>query len=178
MRAGYFLMLVVLVTIAPSPPPSVYEPLAVHGFTIDGLSWQYLSVVCDKNELLRGSFEATSDGSLYPGDEQKYDDWVPIRIDFTILSAPEFALLQAGDSSTPLFEMHDVSQGSWSLRIPEAGEWFLVYFNPTIYFVQIDGHTSRTGFSLLVASLIVLLPLGAALALGGLLWSRRGRLIS
>ena len=174
MRAGILIMLIILVALSPVQPPSGHEPFATHSFTLDGLSWKSNSMLCGANEMLEGYFEATSDGSLYPGDEQKYDDWVPTRIDFSIMSATEFSRFEAGNISSPVFEMHDVSEGSWSLRIPEAGEWFLVYYNPTIYLVQIDARTLQTDWSLLATSALFILLLGIALVFGVLLRKRRG----
>ena len=174
MRAGILLMLFILVALSPVQPPGGHEPFARHSLILDGLSWESHSIVCGANEMLEGYFEATSDGSLYPGDEQKYDDWVPTRIDFSIMSAPEFSRFEAGNSSYSVIEMDDVSEGSWSLRIPEAGEWFLVYYNPTIYLVQIEARTLQTDWSLMATSALFILPLGIAILVGVLLRNRKG----
>ena len=128
-----------------------------HEITLDAFTWQAYSVDCDEGSILSGSFEVFCDGDLYPGDQQKYDDWVSESIQFYILNETEYFKFEEKLYFKPSFARHDVAELSWIFETPTTGTWYIVYYNTAIYLMTIRGsvtHSDETESTLLVTILL------------------------
>jgi hypothetical protein len=161
-RGLLLLLLVIFIQVAPpvmeiANASSTREPDSVFGIMLEPITWWSQRVDLQKGLLIQGEFSASTDGSLYPGDEQKYDNWAPIRIEFFILSEENYLLFIENEAVSANFIIEDASAGSWQFEIPSTGTWYLVYRNPTIYMVSVQGR-----FAIVNAGSIALLVVGGA----------------
>ncbi len=127
------------------------DPLTSHVFTFD----------CQTGDVLRGSFEITLDGGYYPGDQRKYDLWLGWGegVDFYVFNDTDFDAWTNGTSSRAFFSRSDVTKLVWTVTLPSAGSWHVVYNNDSpVYGKQIEG--AITHESQLSALFYILLLLG------------------
>ena len=139
------------------------EPLDSQDILIDGISWIAYDIDCQEGDTLSGSFEVTCDGSLYIGDEQKYDDWSVEGIQLYILDEDNYSLFMEGDSFETHYERNDVINLSWIFNIPGDGKWYIIYYNDSIYMMNIDGtlNLTRESNNLVILTLVVIGGLGS-----------------
>lgn len=132
-----------------------YRVLGNHEVVIDSLSWTAFSVNCQIGERISGSFQVRCDGSLYPGDEQKYDDWVPENIQFYILNEVNYLLFTESQDFNASYYREDISKLDWSFQIPASGNWYILYYNNSIYMMTVIGVINSThSFDLLLIIII------------------------
>ena len=122
---------------------NMIEIQASHHILLEGLSWKSYGMDCQEGDILSGSFEVLCDGSLYMGDEQKYDDWSLEGIEFYILDAENYSLFIQREPFEPAYARNNVLSLSWTFDIPSDGVWYVVYDNRTIYLMNIDGSMNR-----------------------------------
>jgi hypothetical protein len=122
-----------------------YLPNNVHEAIINPLSWKAYAIDCNEGITLSGNFEVSCDGDLYPGDEQKYDDWSPHHIQFYILNETEYAKFAERKSFTPNYVREDVSGLNWEFEITMTGQWYIVYYNTEIYMMTVSGTFTQSG---------------------------------
>ena len=111
-------------------------------FLIEPVSWRAFETVASEGQMILGYLHASSDGSLYPGDEQKYDNWVPVKVTFLVLSEDDYGQFCLGAQYSADLIHIDVSHCSWEFRVPSDGRWYFLYLNPTVYLVRIQGEVS------------------------------------
>ena len=143
-----------------------------HRIMLDALSWVAYEVDCQDGNILSGSFKVECDGSLYVGDEQKYDDWSLEGIEFYILDAGNYSLFNEREPFETAYVRNNVLSLSWTFEIPSDGVWYIVYDNRSIYLMEIDGSANRTDDSNFMIALI-LITLGGISALGVILVIKR-----
>ena len=141
-----------------------------HAFILDAISWREFSFDCLEGDLLSGEFQATSDGSQYPGDEQKYDDWVPLEIDFFVLNESAFRQFAEGNSQQAHLKREGVSESTWQFRVPSDGTWYAVYDNDSIYLITIEDTIYHSGQSDLGITLAIIFLTGLVVFLSFLFY--------
>ncbi len=115
------------------------ETQASHNIILDAMSWKAFDIHCNIGDTLSGSLEVNCDGSRYFGDEGKYDDWSVEGIQFYIVDEDNFSLFVAGKAFAAYYERNDVYNLNWTFKIPKDGCWYVVYYNDSIYLMNIDG---------------------------------------
>jgi hypothetical protein len=160
---------------APSSALSV-DPLVLGAsiFTLDAITWRAFSVSALEGQTFVGTFSATSDGSLYPGDEQKYDNWVPIVIRFMILDSEQYSSFANGSEAFPTYSSPDTSEISWRFEVPHTGIWYLTYGNPSIYMVEVESQVGIPSSWSTAVPALLLLGISAFFGLGLLVRKRKG----
>ena len=141
-------------------------------FILDAISWKEYHFECQEGDLLSGEFQAISDGSQYPGDEQKYDDWVPVEIDFFILNESAFTLYDEGFPPPAHFIREGVSEHTWQFRVPTEGTWYVIYYNDSIYLVTIEDSIHHSEATELETTLTTVLLTGLVVFLSILYYHR------
>jgi hypothetical protein len=169
-RIGPFALVLTLILIAGvdawSHESGIWEhPLSSHDIILEGLSWIAYDIECQKGDEISGSFDVTCDGSLYIGDEQKYDDWSLEGIQFLILDESNYSLFIESEAFETAFITNDVVSLSWTFEVPRDGTWFIIYDNNTIYLMNIVGSFGLVGESSILM-IIVLFVLGGLGSLG------------
>jgi len=149
---------------------SALNPIALgsHELLMDPITWKAFSIQCDEGETLSGSFVVTQDGSLFIGDDTRYEFWLLEGIDFFICNAVNYESWVDGDEADPLFMRESVSELNWSVNIPSTGEWYIVYWNDTIFMKSLEGNFFRDSdiSTPIIATIIVAGALGLILLLG------------
>ncbi|MDH4213781.1 MAG: hypothetical protein OEV85_07660 [Candidatus Thorarchaeota archaeon] len=133
-----------------------------YNFILDAMSWNAIPIDCEKEDTISGSFKSSSDGSLYFGDEQKYDNWIFEGIEFHILNYSNFVLFSESNTFNSDYSKTNVMELSWSFIVPSNGTWFLVHYNNSIYMKTIDGTVNHPNDSQPLFLLITLGLLGLA----------------
>lgn len=151
---------------------NVIEIQASHGFMLEGFTWKSFEMDCLEGDTLTGSFKVECDGSLYIGDEQRYDDWSLEGIDFYILDEGNFSLFIQRDPFETAFARNDVQSLSWTFEIPSDGVWYIIYENRSIYLMNIEGSMGRIDDSNNIIAMTLIVLAGAA-AVGIILFVRR-----
>jgi len=126
------------------------EPLAIHNYLLEAISWKSIPISCLAGETLSGEFTLTSNGDLFIGDQTKYDNWLLDGIDFLILDAANYELWMDDLPVTSLYERKGMFELEWSIEIPTDGIWYIVYYNDSIFMKTVEGniqHISQSGFS-------------------------------
>ncbi|TFG32758.1 hypothetical protein EU527_09515 [Candidatus Thorarchaeota archaeon] len=138
-----------------------------HEIVIDSLSWKAFSIDCHKGEIISGSFEVHCDGSLYPGDEQKYDDWISEGIQFYILNLTSYLQFIEGHAFNKSYCKYDVSKLSWSFQIPDNGKWYIIYYNNSIYMMTVIGainaQDTQIQLFVFIVGMILIIPIALSL---------------
>jgi hypothetical protein len=147
--------------------------LGASNFVLDAVTWRAFSVTAREGQTFAGTFSATSDGSLYPGDEQKYDNWVPIGIRFMILDQEQYSLFANGSGASPAYSSPDSSDLSWRFEVPHTGTWYILYGNPSIYLVEVEAQVGTSSSWFTAVPVLLLLGVSAFFSLG-LLARHRG----
>ncbi|MGY5880717.1 MAG: hypothetical protein RTV31_10725 [Candidatus Thorarchaeota archaeon] len=146
-------------------PQRSFAPTSSHDVIIDALTWKAYSRDCIEGTILSGSFEVKCDGSLYPGDEQKYDDWAPESIQFYILNETEYVKFIGRVSFTPSFVREDESHLTWQFEIPSTGRWYVVYHNTAIYMMTVSGTITQSS-EIDTTLIVIIIFSGSLIALG------------
>lgn len=124
------------------------QPLAIHKFLLESVSWKSIPISCLAGDSLSGEFTLTSNGDLFIGDQTKYDNWLLDGIDFLIIDSANYELLIDELSTTSLYERKGVFELSWRVEIPSDGMWYIIYYNDSIFMKQVEGsiqHISGIG---------------------------------
>jgi hypothetical protein len=103
------------------------------------MSWNAIPVECEQEDTISGSLKSSSDGSLYFGDEQKYDNWIIEGIEFYILNYSNYVLFSESNAFNA-----------------DNGTWFVIHYNNSIYMKTIEGtihHTYDSEPSFLIVAL-------------------------
>ena len=149
---------------------SAGNPIALgsHELLMDPITWEAFSLQCDEGEILSGSFVVTQDGILFIGDETRYEYWLLEGIDFFICNAASYESWVDGNETNPLFIRENVSELDWSVDIPSSGEWYIVYWNDTIFMKSLEGNFYRDSdlSTPIVAVTLVVGGIGLILLLG------------
>lgn len=148
------------------------QPLISHSILIEGFSWRAYDIECQEGDTISGSFEVTCDGSLYIGDEQKYDDWSLEGIQFYIFDEGNYSLFVEDNAFKASFVRNDVLSLTWTFEVPSDGIWYIVYDNITIYLMNIDGSINYPHISDALV-VIVLGIFGGLVSLGLVLLIKR-----
>ena len=123
----------------------IFTPNTSYEVILDALTWKAYSETYQEGIVLSGSFEVSCDGNLYPGDEQKYDDWAPESIHFYILNETEYSKFADRESFAPSFIREDESHLNWHFEVPVTGQWYIVYHNTAIYMMTVSGTITQSG---------------------------------
>ena len=149
---------------------SAGNPIALgsHELLMDPITWEAFSLQCDEGETLSGSFVVTQDGTLFIGDETRYEYWLLEGIDFFICNAASYEAWVDGNEADYLFIRENVSELDWSVDIPSSGEWYIVYWNDTIFMKSLEGNFYRDSdlSTPIVAATLVVGAIGLILLLG------------
>ncbi len=129
-----------------------------HNILVEGVSWRAYDIDCQKGDMLLGSFEVVCDGSLFFGDEKKYDDWSLEGIQFYILDNVNYSLFVEGQTFVAAFARNNVLSLRWTFEVPSKGVWYIVYYNDSIYIMTINGTLDRTDAinSFVVLTLVII----------------------
>ncbi|MHA2301895.1 MAG: hypothetical protein ACXACD_13200 [Candidatus Thorarchaeota archaeon] len=182
MKSYRIFILVLALLMLPVPSLAKQDDSAVnlsilgsHELLLDPVSWESFSLQCDEGETLSGSFVVTQDGSLYIGDDTRYEYWLLEGIDFLIFDAASYELWAAGGKADPLFVRKNVSELNWSINIPSTGEWYIVYLNDTIFMKSLEGNFFRASdiATPIVAANLTLGSIGLILLIGVIVRSIR-----
>ena len=95
------------------------QPLVIHKFLLESVSWKSIPISCLAGDSLSGEFVLTSNGDLFIGDQTKYDNWLLDGIDFLIIDSANYELWINELSTTLLYERKGVFELSWSIEIPK-----------------------------------------------------------
>lgn len=142
------LILIILLTIIPTGCSTSHtisytnQLQSEYELIIDAFSWEMIPINCHEGDIVSGQFQVSSDGSLYPGDEQKYDDWTQEDIHFYIMNESNYFLFQEDQEFSAAYSRLDVSELQWSFRIPTEGRWYLIFYNDSIYMMKLTGSVS------------------------------------
>lgn len=171
-----FLVLAPSVATALQTSESTTNSPGEHNVWLDPLTYQVFTFDCQTGDVLQGSFEITLDGGYYPGDQRKYDLWLGWGegVDFYIFNETGFDAWTNGTSSTAFFTRNDVTELVWTVTLPTAGSWHVVYGNDSpVYGKQVNG--AMTHESPLSALFYMLLLLGvvSVLAVSTVAYRRR-----
>ena len=126
------------------------NPSISHEIILDPLSWKAFPIECAAEDTLTGEFLLTNNGDLFVGDQTKYDNWLLGGINFLIIDAANYELWMDDLSMTSLYERKSLVELSWSIEIPSEGVWYIVYYNDSIFMIQVEGsiqHISQSGFT-------------------------------
>ena len=149
---------------------SAGNPIALgsHELLMDPITWEAFSLQCDEGETLSGIFVVTQDGALFIGDDTRYEYWLLEGIDFFICNAASYESWTDGDEVDPLYIRENVSELDWSVSIPSTGEWYIVYWNDTIFMKSLEGNFYRDSdiSTPIVAAILVIGAIGLILLLG------------
>jgi hypothetical protein len=128
------------------------------------------SFECEAGDILEGRFTVTIDGDHFIYDQKKYDLWVGWGdgVDLYIFDDQSYQDWSEGLSAVPLFAKTDLTEFSWRIDIPEAGQWYVVYDNDSsIYGKQVEGNINHIPMnSAIVLGLIAIAAAAFVLALG------------
>ena len=138
-------------------PQRNFTPDSSHEVILDPLTWKAYSIDCVEGIVLSGSFEVSCDGDLYPGDQQKYDDWAPEYIQFYIFNETEYSKFVEKASFAPSFVREDESSLIWQFEVTTTGQWYIVYYNTAIYMMTVSGTINQSGvFDTTILVLVIL----------------------
>lgn len=151
------------------------NPRIAHEIILDAFSWEAISIECKEGVVLSGSFVVTCEGSLYPGDDQKYDDWTRETIHFYILNESEYSHFVERDEFSPSYLREDKLDLNWQFQIPDEGQWYIVYHNTSIYLITVNGQIDQPGLDFLTLLISVSILLGVVLTVSVILLSRSRR---
>ncbi len=115
-----------------------------HNILVEGVSWRAYDIDCQKGDMLSGSFEVACDGSLFIGDEKKYDDWSLEGIQFYILDSVNYSLFVEGLAFVAAYARNNVLSLRWTFEVPTKGVWYIVYYNDSIYIMTVNGTLGKT----------------------------------
>lgn len=121
---------------------SIHAPLTTHNFWLSPLTSEIYLFECERGDVLEGSFTVTIDGDHFIYDQKKYDLWVGWGdgVDLYIFDEQSYLDWSEGSSAIPLFTKKDLTDFSWRIDIPEAGNWYVIYDNDSsIYGKQVEG---------------------------------------
>jgi len=118
-----------------------------YNFVLDAMSWNAIQVDCEQEDIISGSFKSSSDGSLYFGDEQKYDNWIFVGIEFYILNHSNYVLFSDSNAFNSDYSKSNVMELSWSFIVESNDTWYVVYYNNSIYLKTIEGTINHTNDS-------------------------------
>ena len=144
------LIIVTCVSAGETDPQDFLNPRITHEINLDALSWKAFPIQCAAGDTLSGEFILTNNGDLFVGDQTKYDNWLLGGIDFLIIDAANYELWKDDLSMTSLYERKGVVELSWSIEIRSEGVWYIVYYNDSIFMIQVEGsiqHISQSGFT-------------------------------
>ncbi len=116
--------------------------LTSHEVVLESFTSEVIELECISGQLLSGQFEIFCDGRLYPGDDQRYDDWMLESIQFYILNETEYYNYVNDLNFTPNFE-RDAQKLSWQFEVVETGKWYVVFYNPSIYLITVQWHIEK-----------------------------------
>jgi hypothetical protein len=133
-------------------------------FSLDGLSWKAIPVDCQKGDHLSGHFIVSCDGSLFPGDEKKYDNWILEGVQFFIVDNSNFVLLEEREEFHAEYSVSNAIEITWTFDVQNEGKWFIVYFNDSIYMKTIVGTINRATNDETSYLLIILVLTGMTVA--------------
>ncbi|MFW9800795.1 MAG: hypothetical protein ACFFD9_10185 [Candidatus Thorarchaeota archaeon] len=183
-RRKLFVLLMLLLLLMPlgteakrSNQSTEIGPSDIHGILVDAVSWKTFSVYCEAGEILSGSFQVVKDGDLFIGDLKNYDYWLLEGIDFFICSEASLESWENGEDLDALFEQSNVAKLTWSVEIPSAGTWYIVYWNDTVYMKTVEGSFFRESDAALplVYGILVVGSVGLLIVLGIIVRSIRTR---
>jgi len=169
------LLLVTCVSAGETNSRENLNPRITHEIILEGFSWEAISMECKEGVVLSGSFLVTCEGSLYPGDDQKYDDWTRETTHFYILNESEYFHFAERDEFAPSYMKEDESDLNWQFQIPYSGQWYIVYYNTSIYMMTINGQIDQPGQEFLALLISISILLGVVLTLSMFLYSRSRR---
>ncbi len=150
-------------------------PIDATDFWMEPFSSRTSYADCSAGDVLHGTFEVIQDGDLFPGDQTKYDIWLIEGVDFFIFDESNYSLWLEGSDATAAYANERESGLSWSIRIPDSGRWYIVYFNGSVFRKHVAAIAARSG-SAGMAVLVVPPVLGGCILLSLLLLTRaRGR---
>ena len=173
-KYDYIFIFVLAIFVLPLPTMakqdvSALNPIALgsHELLMNPITWKAFSIHCDEGETLSGSFVVTQDGALYIGDDTRYEYWLLEGIDFFICDATNYESWEDGDEADPLFIRENVSELNWSVHIPSTGEWYIVYWNDSIFMKTLEGNffQDRDISTPIVAAMLVAGVIGLILLL-------------
>lgn len=144
------LLLVTCVSAGETNSREDLNPSISHEIVLDALSWKAFPLQCTAGDTLSGEFILTNNGDLFVGDQTKYDNWLLGGINFLIIDAANYELWKDDLSMTSLYERKGVVELSWSIETPSEGIWYIVYYNDSIFMIQVEGsiqHISQSGFT-------------------------------
>ena len=128
-----------------NPSASNLVPSSTHDIMIDAISWKSYAVTCSMGDTLSGEFRLVSSGELFPGDQTQYDIWILEGIDFLILDEENYDLWIEDSAFSSILQKDSIIELEWSIEIPHAGVWYVVYINDSLYSHQVEGSIIRTG---------------------------------
>lgn len=149
------------------------QALATHDVVVDAVSWRSFPITCAAGDTLSGEFTLISEGTLFPGDQTVYDNWLLGGIDFLIFDESNYNLWTEDMSATPLFELQTLVKLSWSVEIPYEGVWYVVYFNDSVFIKQIEGSIIHSGSIDLLVPLIGIIGAAVFLAISFRFWKKK-----
>ena len=144
-----------------------------HDLILDARGWVSISLHCYAGDDISGEFTLTNNGDLFIGDQTKYDNWLLDGVDFLILDAVNYELWKDNRPSSSLFEKKDVVELSWTIEIPSEGNWFIIYYNDSIFMKQIEGSIQHSSLWDLVFISMVVVLIGLATLLSTVLIFRK-----
>jgi hypothetical protein len=175
----FALVLAVTCSVGPSSQDATRQrnALVTHSTILDAFSWTAYDFECARGDVISGWFNVACDGSLYTGDEQKYDDWSLEGIQFYVLDEYNYSRFLRGESFVACVAKHDVLGSSWSFIAQHDGTMYVIYENNTVHLMSVEGSIDQSGSP--VAMLIIVSSIIASVALLGaaLIIRRRERTV-
>jgi LPXTG-motif cell wall-anchored protein len=144
-RNAFILLILFQVGFVPSTLVSdISSRLNLHSLTsheavLESFTSEVINLDCVTGQMLSGQFEIFCDGRLYPGDDQRYDDWMLESIQFYIFNQTEYNNYANGLNFTPNFQ-RNAQKLSWQFEVVLTGKWYVVFYNPSIYLITVQWH--------------------------------------